>query len=82
MCLGIPGKIIEIYSNNDLQMGKVDFGGVTREVCLEYTPEAKIGDYTLIHVGFALNIISEQEAHETLDLLKQISEADQVNSIE
>ncbi len=74
MCLGIPGRIIEIYPANGLKMGKLDFGGVTREACLEYVPEAKIGDYALIHVGFALNLVSEQEALETLDLLRQISE--------
>jgi len=77
MCLGVPGKIVEIYENSGLQMGKIDFGGVTREACLAYVPEAKIGDYTLIHVGFALNLISEEEAQETLDLLRQISDLDQ-----
>jgi hydrogenase expression/formation protein HypC len=74
MCLGVPGKIIEIYQVNDLQMGKVDFGGVIREVCLAYVPEAQIGDYALIHVGFALNLVSEQEAKETLELLQEIAE--------
>jgi hydrogenase expression/formation protein HypC len=76
MCLGIPGKIIGIYETNGLSMGKIDFGGVTREVCLAYVPEAKIGDYAIIHVGFALNLLSEQEAQETLDLLKQMVEPD------
>lgn len=74
MCLGVPGKIIEIYKENDILMGKVDFGGVIREACLEYVPDAKLGDYTLIHVGFALNLISEEEAHETLELLRQIAD--------
>jgi hydrogenase expression/formation protein HypC len=74
MCLGIPGKIIEIYEAGGLSMGKVDFGGVTREACLAYIPEARVGDYTIIHVGFALNLISEEEALETLDLLRQIGE--------
>ena len=74
MCLGVPGKIIEIYQSNDLLMGKIDFGGVVREVCLAYVPEAKIGDYALIHVGFALNLLSEEEAQETLDLLNQITD--------
>ena len=74
MCLGIPGKITDIYQSNGLRMAKIDFGGVTREACLEYVPEAEIGDYTLIHVGFALNLISEQEALETLDLLRQIND--------
>jgi hydrogenase expression/formation protein HypC len=74
MCLGVPGKIVEIFEKDGLSMGKVDFGGgVMRETCLAYVPEAKIGDYTLIHVGFALNILSEIEALETLELLGEIS---------
>ena len=72
MCLGVPGKITEIYRSSGLLMGKIDFGGVTREVCLEYVPEANIGDYTIIHVGFALNLISESEAMETLDMIREI----------
>lgn len=72
MCLGIPGKIVEIYEANGLKMGKIDFGGVKKEACLAYVPEAKVGDYTLIHVGFALNLIDEQEALETLSLLREI----------
>ena len=74
MCLAVPGKITEIYQNNDLLMGKIDFGGVVREACLAYVPEARVGDYTIIHVGFALNIIDEKEAFETLALLEEISE--------
>jgi hydrogenase expression/formation protein HypC len=73
MCLGVPGKIIETYESGSLRMGKIDFGGVTREACLAYVPEAQVGDYTIIHVGFALNVISEAEAQETLQLLKEIS---------
>ena len=76
MCLAVPGKIVKIYETNGLQMGKIDFGGVTREACLAYVPEAQVGDYTIIHVGFALNLISEAEAQETLDLLRQISEVE------
>ena len=74
MCLGVPGKIVDIYEANGLSMGKIDFGGVTREACLAYVPEAVIGDYTVIHVGFALHLISEQEAQETLALLQQIAD--------
>ena len=73
MCLGVPGKIVEINENDGLKMAKVDFGGVFREACLDYVPEAKVGDYCLIHVGFALNTISEEEALETLELLRQIT---------
>lgn len=72
MCLGVPGKIIEVYERDGLRMGRVDFGGVTKEACLAYVPEAEVGDYTLIHVGFALNIIDEQEALETLSLLREL----------
>jgi hydrogenase expression/formation protein HypC len=74
MCLGVPGKIVEIYESNGLTMGKIDFGGVTREACLAYVPEAQIGDYTIIHVGFALHLISEKEAEETLALLREIAD--------
>ena len=75
MCLGVPGKIVEIYETNGLLMGKIDFGEVMREACLAYVPEAKIGDYTIIHVGFALHLISEDEALETLSLIRQMAEA-------
>lgn len=80
MCLGVPGKIVEIYEANGLQMGKIDFGGVTREACLAYVPEAKIGDYTIIHVGFALHLISEREAQETLALLREIADQERIES--
>jgi hydrogenase expression/formation protein HypC len=81
MCLAVPGKIIEIYDQGGLLMGKIDFGGVVREVCLTYVPEAKIGDYTIIHVGFALNLIDEKEALETLALIDEISNQDLPNEI-
>jgi hydrogenase expression/formation protein HypC len=74
MCLAVPGKIIEIYETGDLKMGKIDFGGAIREACLAYVPEAKVGDYTVIHVGFALNLLDEDEAQETLHLLRDISD--------
>jgi hydrogenase expression/formation protein HypC len=73
MCLAIPGKIVEIYQKGGLRMAKVDFGGVFREACLDYIPEANVNDYCVIHVGFAISLLSETEAMETLDLLKQIS---------
>lgn len=74
MCLGIPGKIIEIYPTSAMRMAKVDFGGVIREVCIETLPEAKIGDYTIVHAGFALNLLSEEEAQLTLDTLRELAE--------
>jgi hydrogenase expression/formation protein HypC len=73
MCLSVPGKIIDIYQKDGLKMAKVDFGGVFREACLDYV-EAKVDDYCLIHVGFAISILSESEAMETLDLLRQIGD--------
>ena len=72
MCLGIPGKIIEITTQEGTRMGKIDFDGVELEVCLEATPEAKLGDYVIVHAGFAISTLSEAEAKETLDLLAQI----------
>ena len=77
MCLGIPGKIIEVYETNGLPMGKIDFGGVIKEACLAYVPEARLGDYTIVHVGFALNVIDEEEAQKTLDLLSEIGALDE-----
>jgi hydrogenase expression/formation protein HypC len=73
MCLAIPGKIVNIFEQDGLKMAKVDFGGIFRETCLDYVPEAKVGDYCVIHVGFAINLVNEEEALETLNLLKQIS---------
>lgn len=72
MCLGVPGKIVEIFEKDGLRMGKIDFGGVRREACLAYVPEAGLGDYTIIHVGFAISRLTEDEAQETLALLKDI----------
>ncbi len=74
MCLGIPGKIIEIYERNNFQMGKIDFGGVVKEICLAYVPEAKIGDYALVHVGFAISLMDGDEAVETLKLIKDVTD--------
>jgi len=74
MCLGIPGLVTELYESNGMKMGKVDFGGVVKEACMEYLPEIKVGDYTIIHVGFGISILNEQEAMETMDMLRQIDE--------
>lgn len=74
MCLGVPGKIIETYEKEGLKMAKVDFSGVTREACLEHVPEAVVGDYAIIHVGFAISLLSEDEAKITLDMLREIME--------
>jgi len=74
MCLGIPGKITEIYEKDSLRMAKIDFGGIIKEVCLAYTPEAELGNYALIHVGFAISLMDEEEAQETLMLIKEVIE--------
>ena len=74
MCLGIPGKIESVYEDHGTKMAKIDFGGVQREACIEVIPEAKPGDWTIVHAGFALNLLSEEEARETLDILEQMSE--------
>ena len=77
MCLGVPGKIIETYESGGLPMGKVDFGGVTRETCLAYVPEAQVGDYTVVHVGFAISRLSEEEAQATLDIIHEMSDLEE-----
>jgi hydrogenase expression/formation protein HypC len=74
MCLGIPGKLIEVYEQDGLPMGKVEFGGIVRETCLAYTPEAKVGDYVIVHVGFAISRLDEDEAQEVFSYLDQIGE--------
>lgn len=76
MCLSIPARIVEIYKDGSLLMGKVDFGGVLKEVCLDYVPEAQAGQYVLIHVGFAISLLDEDEAQETLGLLREIAALD------
>ena len=82
MCLGVPGKITEVYESGGLRMGKIDFGGITREACLEYLPETEVGDYVVVHVGFAISALSEAEAAATLDVLREISNIEQELGIE
>ena len=77
MCLGVPGKVIEIYETDGLKMGKVDFGGVVRETCLAYVPEIEIGEYTVIHVGFAISQLSEEEAFKTLEILRELADLEE-----
>jgi hydrogenase expression/formation protein HypC len=78
MCLGVPGKILSLESNSvGMTMGKVSFGGVAREVCLAYVPEAQVGDYVIVHAGFALNKLDEAEAMEVFDMLRQMGELDE-----
>jgi hydrogenase expression/formation protein HypC len=74
MCLAVPGRVVEIQGDGVQRMGRIDFGGVVRQACLAYLPEAEPGDYVLVHVGFAISRIDEQSARETLEVLKQIGE--------
>lgn len=72
MCLGIPAKVISLYEDRGLRMAKVDFGGVSKEACMEFIGEVKSGDYVIVHVGFGISILDEKDAQETLVLLGQI----------
>ena len=72
MCLGIPGRVTRIDEEpRSLTMGKVDFGGISKEVCLAYVPEVKVGDYVIVHVGFAISILNEEEAGEVFKYFEQ-----------
>lgn len=73
MCLAIPGKVIEIDTSVSPVMGKVSFGGIKKEVCLELVPEVKIGNYVIVHVGFAITMMDEDEAQETLKMIDQMN---------
>ncbi len=76
MCLAVPGKVLSIDRSVEPMMGVVSFAGVTKEVCLEWVPAVKEGDYVIVHVGFALNTVDEKEALETLSLLREMGELD------
>ena len=76
MCLAIPGKIIETLESDGLKMAKVSFSGMVKQVCLEYTPDAAVGDYVLVHVGFALSIVDEEEAKRIFEALIQLDQLD------
>jgi len=80
MCLAIPGKITRIDDQDPLlRTGKVSFGGVVKEINLAYVPEAKVGDYVLVHVGFAISVIDEEEAQRVFEYLEQMEELDELN---
>ncbi len=75
MCLGVPGQILEIeHDALGMSMGRVSFAGITKQVCLAYTPEAEVGDYVVVHVGFAISRIDEDEAHKVFDYLEEMGE--------
>jgi hydrogenase expression/formation protein HypC len=80
MCLGIPGRIVEIHQDEGLAMGVVDFGGVRREVCLAYVEDqVQPGDYALVHVGFAIAKVDEDEARRTFEALRQMSQLEELD---
>lgn len=74
MCLAVPGRVVEIMDGCDIafRLGKVDFGGIRKEVNLAYTPEAEVGKYVLVHVGFAISVIDEDEAHRVFKYLEEL----------
>ena len=75
MCLAVPGKIMSIEENAlGVNMGKVSFGGIVKEACLAFTPEAQVGDYVIVHAGFAISRLDEEEARQTLEMLAKLEE--------
>jgi hydrogenase expression/formation protein HypC len=80
MCLAIPGKVIDTYDQRGLRMAKVQFGGIVREACLEYVPETVVGEYVLVHVGFAISRINEAEAERTYQALKDLDQLTELES--
>lgn len=83
MCLAIPGKLIEISEDSfGLLMGKANFGGIVKQVCLQYTPEVQLGDYVLVHVGFALGRVDEAEAERTYKLLEEMEQLNELDAPE
>lgn len=80
MCLAIPGKVLDTFDQRGLRMAKVQFGGITREACLEYVPETKIGEYVLVHVGFAISRVDEAEAERTYQTLRDLDQLTELES--
>jgi hydrogenase expression/formation protein HypC len=80
MCLGIPGRVVELSREHGILMGKVDFGGVAKRVCLEHVPDAVPGEYVLVHVGFALARIDETEAQRVFEFLDSMNQLDELNA--
>jgi hydrogenase expression/formation protein HypC len=72
MCLGVPGKVVDVFDEDGIRMGTVDFGGITRKACLEYAPEVELGSYVVIHVGFAISVVDEEEAARSYELLAEM----------
>ena len=77
MCLAVPGQVKEIYESFGTRMGRVNFGGVVKEVCLAYMPELEVGDYTIVHVGFAITKVDEESARQTLETFREMGLLDE-----
>jgi hydrogenase expression/formation protein HypC len=80
MCLSIPGRVLETFVDSDVPMARVDFGGVAKRVCMAHVPDAAVGEYVLVHVGFALARLDEQEAKRTFDLLAELGQLEELES--
>ncbi len=81
MCLAVPGKVISVSGADEVRTGRVSFGGVVKEVNLAYVPEAKIGDYVMVHVGFAISVVDETEAAQVFEYLKQMGELGELEEL-
>jgi hydrogenase expression/formation protein HypC len=82
MCLAIPGKVVETFAKNGMQMARVQFGGVVRDACLEYVPETQVGEYVLVHVGFAISRVDEEEAYRTYQALAELDQLSELDTPE
>ncbi len=82
MCLAVPGRIVEIVERSGLKMGKVDYSGTIATACLEYVPEADVGQYVIVHAGFAISIVDEEEARKSLELWSEIEEANKKEGLD
>ena len=82
MCLAIPGKIIDLHQSNGVRMAKVEFGGIRREACLEYLPEANVGDFVMVHVGFAISKVNAEEAARTYQYLEEMDQLAELSAAE
>jgi len=79
MCLGVPGKVVDVFEEDGIRMGTVDFAGITRKACLEYAPEVELGSWVVIHVGFAISVVDEEEARRSYELLAEMGALEDVD---
>jgi len=78
MCLAVPGKLIETFDEHGLRMGRIDYSGTRKVACLEYVPQAGVGDYVIVHAGFAISVLDEEEARTSLEMLREIARASEL----